>query len=132
MTRLATNPRWFLMALAALSLLVTLPTARAATIAYSMTLCEDLGVMLQPNNQILAIECKSSNSEINSRKRLNKEVVKNANGWTSNFGKLVIAGAVLRGVFKPQYDISAQETPVAIFWGHRLSDLAAFIRAART
>ena len=71
-------------------------------------------------------------NEINSRKRLNKEVVKNANGWTSNFGKLVIAGAVLRGVFKPQYVISAQETPVAIFWGHRLSDLAAFVRAART
>ncbi len=84
-----------------------------------------------PNNIILAIECKSSNSEINSRKRLNKEVVKNANGWTGNFGKLVIAGAALRGVFKPQYVITAQETPVAIFWGHRLSDLAVFIRAAR-
>lgn len=42
------------MALAALSLLVALPTAGASTIAYSMTLCEDLDVMLQPNNQILA------------------------------------------------------------------------------
>jgi hypothetical protein len=54
MTRLIANPRWFILALAALSLLVTMSTARAGTIAYSMTLCEDLGVMLQPNNQILA------------------------------------------------------------------------------
>ncbi len=54
MTRLVTNLRWYSAALAALSLLASLPTARAGTIAYSMTLSEDLGVMLQPNNQILA------------------------------------------------------------------------------
>ena len=42
------------MALAALSLLATAQSARASTIAYSMTLSEDLGVMLQPNNPILA------------------------------------------------------------------------------
>jgi len=83
------------------------------------------------NNTLLAIECKSSNSEINSRKRLNKEVVKNARSWTSDFGKIVVPAAALRGVFKPQYVQSAQETPVVIFWGHRLSDLAAFIKAAK-
>jgi len=54
MTKLVTRLRWSCAALAALSLFVALPTARAGTIAYSMTLCEDLGVMLQPNNQILA------------------------------------------------------------------------------
>ena len=81
------------------------------------------------NNRLLAIECKSSNSEINSRKRLNKEVVKNAGGWTGSFGNIVVPGAVLRGVFKPQYVAAAQAKPVAIFWGHRLQDLAHFIRA---
>jgi hypothetical protein len=54
MTRFATQLRCFSVALAALLLVVASPTARAGTIAYSMTLCEDLGVMLQPNNQILA------------------------------------------------------------------------------
>lgn len=83
------------------------------------------------NTRILAIECKSSNSEINSRKRLNKEVVKNAGGWTGNFGNIVVPGAVLRGVFKAQYVADAQAKPVAIFWGHRLQDLAHFIRATK-
>lgn len=54
MPRLATNLRVFSLALVSLSLLVPLSAAQAGTIAYSMTLCEDLGVLLQPNNQILA------------------------------------------------------------------------------
>ena len=83
------------------------------------------------NNRLLAIECKSSNSEINSRKRLNKEIVKNAGGWTAHFGNIVIPSAMLRGVFKAQYVADAQATPVAIFWGHRLPDLAGFIQATK-
>ena len=77
------------------------------------------------------MECKSSNSEINSRKRLNKEVVKNAGGWTAYFGNIVIRAAVLRGVFRPQSVMDAQATPIAIFWGHRLQDLVSFVNAAR-
>ena len=49
------------------------------------------------NSRILALECKSSNSEVNSRKRLNKEAVKNAQNWTATFGRLVLPGVVLRG-----------------------------------
>jgi hypothetical protein len=48
------TPRLLCATLATLSLLAAAPVARAGTIAYSMTLCEDLGVLLQPNNQILA------------------------------------------------------------------------------
>lgn len=83
------------------------------------------------NNLLLALECKSSNSEINSRKRLNKEVVKNARHWVATFGQFVIPGAALRGVFKPEYVIAAQVTPVAIFWGHRLDDLRDFVNMTR-
>ena len=54
MSRLVSSIFRFSLALAALCLFVPLATARASTIAYSMTLCEDLGVLLQPNNQILA------------------------------------------------------------------------------
>ncbi|GAB3425899.1 XamI family restriction endonuclease [Massilia solisilvae] len=79
------------------------------------------------NRKRLVLECKSSNSGINSRKRLNKEVVKDAENWRSQFGNQVMTGAVLRGVFNPRYVSNAQETPLLIFWAHRLEDLREFI-----
>ena len=75
----------------------------------------------------LALDCKSSNSAINSRKRLNKEIVKDAENWRRQFGNQVVAGAALRGVFDPRYVFEAQGTPLLIFWGHRLTDLKEFI-----
>jgi hypothetical protein len=83
------------------------------------------------NNRLLALECKSSNSEINSRKRLNKEVVKNASGWLEKFGEFVVPGAMLRGVFKPEYVRLAQAATVAVFWDHRLEDLERFVAISR-
>jgi hypothetical protein len=77
----------------------------------------------------LALECKSSNSSLNSRKRLNKEVVADAKVW-AGLGQ-VIPGAVLRGVFDPRYAQEAQDTPMVIFWSHRLDDLRDFIEATR-
>lgn len=77
----------------------------------------------------LALECKSSNSAINSRKRLNKEVVKDAEKWREQFGNQVVAAAALRGVFSARYVMDAQEAPLLIFWGHRLEDLQSFLDA---
>lgn len=79
----------------------------------------------------LALECKSSNSAINSRKRLNKEVCSDAAAWADQFGNQVVTGAALRGVFAPHYVADAQKTPLLIFWSHRLEDLKDFIEAAR-
>lgn len=79
----------------------------------------------------LALECKSSNSEINSRKRLNKEVIKDAQNWDAQFGAQVLTAAALRGVFKPEYVQDAQSTPVMIIWEHRLEDLQAFIESTK-
>lgn len=78
----------------------------------------------------LALEAKASNSEINSRKRLNREVVVDAQNLQSHFGTQVVAAAALRGVFKPEYVEAAQSTPLVIYWGHRLDDLKAFLVAA--
>jgi hypothetical protein len=79
----------------------------------------------------LAVECKSSNSEINSRKRLNKEAAKNAQNWYGRFGRdTVVAAAVIQGVFKPGYVQEAQATPLAIVWGHRIGDLRDLIVSA--
>lgn len=99
----------------------------------SVTLGEDNGdcVVGLLDRRRLALECKSSNSEINSRKRLNKEAVKDAENWRRQFGNQVVSGAVLRGVFNPRYVSHAQGTPLLIFWGHRLEDLQQFIESAK-
>ena len=84
------------------------------------------------DGRLLAIECKGSNSEINSRKRLNKEAVQNARAWLTGFGAdQVVPAVALQGVFKARYVAEAQDTPMAVFWGHRLDDLKSFLAAAR-
>lgn len=83
----------------------------------------DLVVGLR-DHRVLAIECKGSNSEINSRKRINKEVAQDARDWVERFGSdNFIPAAAIQGVFSPRYILQAQETPVVFFWGHRLADL---------
>ena len=81
--------------------------------------------------RILAIECKGSNSEINSRKRINKEVAQDAGDWVHRFGSdNLVPAAAIQGVFNPRYILQAQETPVVFFWGHRLDDLRTFVLSA--
>lgn len=76
------------------------------------------------DGRLLAIECKGSNSEVNSRKRLNKEAVQNARAWLQRFGtQQVVPAVALQGVFNPKYVIEAQDTPMAVFWAHRIDDL---------
>lgn len=80
------------------------------------------------DGRILALECKASNSELNSRKRINKEVAVDAASWIRKFGEQnIVAAAAIQGLFKPKYLIEAQETPVVFFWAHRLHDLKKFI-----
>lgn len=84
------------------------------------------------DDRLLAIECKGLNSEVNSRKRLNKEAVQNARAWIERFGsRQVVPAVALQGVFNARYVAEAQDTPMAVFWGHRLSDLKAFLSTAR-
>ncbi len=83
------------------------------------------------DGRLLAIECKGSTSEINSRKRLNKEAVQNARAWLAGFGaEQVVPAVALQGVFKARCVAEAQDTPMAVFWSHRLDDLRRFIAAA--
>jgi len=88
-------------------------------------------VVRLPDGRVLALECKASNSEINSRKRINKEVAVDAGSWVRRFGEHnVVPAAVIQGVFKPSYLVQAQDTPVVFFWAHRLSDLKQFLKRA--
>jgi hypothetical protein len=83
------------------------------------------------DGRVLALECKGSNSEINSRKRLNKEAVQNARAWRTRFGQEVVPAVAIQGAFKPAYVREAQDTPMVVFWGHRLADVKTFIEVSR-
>lgn len=83
------------------------------------------------DGRLLLIECKVSNSQTNSVKRLNRECGGKARTWRQAFGDRAVTAAVLSGVFKLKNLREAQANDrVVIFWEHDLSALAAFVRAA--
>ena len=84
------------------------------------------------DRRVLALECKVSNSEVNSVKRVNREAAQKARAWINDFGQRhVVPGAVLGGVFKPDNLATAQAEGLALFWSHRLVDLRNFIEATQ-
>ncbi len=85
-------------------------------------------VVRLPDQRVLAIECKVSNSAVNSFKRVNHEAVGKARSWRSDFGRRqIVAAAVLSGVFKPENLATAQDEGLVLFWSFRLEDLADFL-----
>lgn len=83
-----------------------------------------------PDQRLLAIECKVSNSAVNSYKRVNHEAVGKARSWLSDFGRRqIVPAAVLSGVFKPANLETAQDEGLALLWAFRLADLATFVQA---
>ncbi len=91
----------------------------------------DLVVRLA-DGRLLAIECKVSNSAVNSVKRLNREAAGKAERWRTHYGQQVVAAVVLSGVFNVANLVDAQNAGVAIFWEHALDGLSAFVRANLT
>ncbi len=80
------------------------------------------------DQRLLAMECKVSNSAVNSYKRVNHEAVGKARSWLTDFGKRqIVPAAVLSGVFKPGNLATAQEDGLALFWAFRLNDLSRFL-----
>jgi hypothetical protein len=88
----------------------------------------DLAVRLA-DGRLLAIECKVSNSAVNSVKRLNREAAGKAERWRTHYGLQVIPAVVLSGVFNVANLVDAQGAGVFIFWEHALVDLDVFVRA---
>ncbi len=90
----------------------------------------DLLVRLM-DRRLLPIECKVSNSSVNSIKRLN-DAKKKAKEWTEDFGKLcIVPVAVLSGVFDLRHLEAAQKRGITLFWGHDLEKLSGWILSAR-
>ena len=80
----------------------------------------------------MAIECKVSNSAINSVKRLNNDAAAKAEAWRSDFGTVqVVAVAVLSGVYKLHNLESAQSRGLTLIWSHDIGQLISWIESTK-
>lgn len=86
-------------------------------------------VVRLPDQRLLLVECKVSNSEVNSKKRVVNDAGGKAPSWYSVLGTgNVVVCAVLNGVFKKDHLLHVQDDKdVYIFWAHRLQDMANYI-----
>jgi len=76
------------------------------------------------------IECKESNSEVNSIKRLNNDTAAKASFWLERFGNAsVVPIAVIAGVFSLESLMKAQEVGLHIFWGHAMDEFQTWLEA---
>lgn len=81
-----------------------------------------------PNGKLLPIECKVSNTEVNSVKRLLRETGGKHSRWRAAFGELN-TGAVLGGAFKLLNLQQAQREGMLIFFDHDLDSLKRYVAA---
>jgi hypothetical protein len=80
----------------------------------------------------MPIECKVSNSALNSVKRLNNDAAVKAEVWLRDFGATqVVPVAVLSGVYKLDKLEEAQARGLTLYWDHRLMDLIQWIERTR-
>lgn len=68
---------------------------------------------------VLAMECKVTNDETNSVKRVN-DVLKKAEAWRHHWGNFVQPAALLEGVIKLGDVKRLLDANVRVFWSHRL------------
>lgn len=80
------------------------------------------------NGKLLPIECKVSNTEVNSVKRLLRETGGKHSRWRGAFGELY-TGAVLGGAFKLINLQQAQREGMLIFFDHDLDSLKHYVEA---
>jgi hypothetical protein len=86
-------------------------------------------VVLRLNDtRLMLIECKVSNSAVNSFKRINHEAAGKARKWLSSFGTAhLVPTAVISGVFNINNLLRAQEDGLTLFWAHDLKKLGQFV-----
>jgi hypothetical protein len=70
---------------------------------------------------VLAMECKVTNDETNSVKRIN-DVLKKAKAWKDHWGSFVITAALLQGVIAAKDVQRLTDGGVDVFWSHDLNE----------
>ena len=84
------------------------------------------------DRRVMPIECKVSNSELNSVKRVNNDAAVKAQGWRTDLGvKNVVPVAVLAGVYGVSNLLDAQNRGLTLVWAHDLQPLLDFIRSTK-
>lgn len=84
------------------------------------------------DQRVMPIECKVSNSYLNSVKRLNNDAAVKAGSWKTDFGlRQVVPTAVLGGVYKLHNLVDAQERGLTLFWAHDLKPLTDWITSIK-
>lgn len=82
------------------------------------------------DNRLMCVECKVSNSKVNSFKRLNHETVEKTVHWYNAFGiNGIVCAGLLSGVFSVNNLLLAQRDGVSIFWSHDLYALGEFVNS---
>lgn len=77
---------------------------------------------------VAAIECKVTNDETNSIKRIN-DVLKKAEAWQRHWGNFIKTVTVLQGVIAPKEVDRLSDARVHVFWSHDLPALEAWLRS---
>ncbi len=73
------------------------------------------------HSYVLAMECKVTNDETNSVKRVN-DVLKKATAWKAHWGSFVITAALLQGVIAAKDVQRLDDAGVQVFWSHNLDE----------
>lgn len=86
------------------------------------------------DNRVMPLECKVSNSAVNSIKRLNNDAASKAEVWRSELGPAnCVPAAVLSGVYYHHMLVNAQNRGLALVWAHSLdAQLMDWILSTRT
>lgn len=97
----------------------------------SKVLSEKADVLVRlPDRRLMLIECKVSNSSVNSYKRLNREAGGKAAVWVNELGSQgVVPAAVLGGVYALRSLEQAQDRGLSLFWAHSLGALTEWVQA---
>jgi hypothetical protein len=80
-----------------------------------------------PGSYVLAMECKVTNDETNSVKRIN-DVLKKAAAWKEHWGSFVRTAALLQGVIAHKDVKRLLDAGVKVFWSHDLDFLEAWLK----
>ena len=84
------------------------------------------------DDRILAIECKVSNSKVNSVKRVKNDAAVKARLWIQEFGtQLIVPAAVIAGVYHPPNLMSAQDDGLTIWWSHDIDQMVSWIERTK-
>jgi hypothetical protein len=78
------------------------------------------------NTVVLAMECKVTNDDTNSIKRVN-DVLKKAEAWKTHWGSFVLTAALLEGVIRPNDVKRLIDANVLVFWSHDLDRFSSWL-----